>query len=51
MAEFLGVTYRHLLYVLAQFVEDGVLEKTKYGYRITDRERLEDIAGANDESR
>lgn len=51
VAEFLGVTYRHLLYVLAQFVEDGVLEKTKYGYQIRDRERLEGIAGANEELR
>lgn len=41
VAEFLGVTYRHLLYVLAQFVEDGLLEKTKSGYRITDIFRVE----------
>lgn len=39
-AEFLGVTYRHLLYVLAQFVKDGILQKTKHGYFITDEEVL-----------
>ena len=44
VAEFLGVTYRHLLYVLAQFVEEGLLEKTKAGYRIADEERLTEIA-------
>ena len=44
VAEFLGVTYRHLLYVLAQLVEDGLLEKTKRGYRIVDESGLEGIA-------
>lgn len=42
VAEFLGVTYRHLLYVLAQFVEEGMLEKTKHGYRIVDEGSLLD---------
>lgn len=42
VAEFLGVTYRHLLYVLAQFVEEGMLEKTKHGYRIVDEDSLWD---------
>lgn len=40
VAEFLGVTYRHLLYVFAQFVKDGILEKTKLGYSIKDEEKL-----------
>lgn len=44
VAEFLGVTYRHLLYVLAQFVEEGMLEKMKHGYRIMDTEKLERVA-------
>lgn len=39
-AEFLGVTYRHLLYVLAEFVKECILEKTKQGYFIADEERL-----------
>ena len=33
-AAYLGVSYRHLLYVLAEFVSEGVLEKTKSGYHI-----------------
>lgn len=40
VAEFLGVTYRHFLYVLAQFVKEGILEKTKHGYFVPDEERL-----------
>ena len=35
-AEFLGVTYRHLLYMLAEFVKRGYLKKTKQGYLIQD---------------
>lgn len=41
---YLGVTYRHLLYVLAEFVKDGILEKGAAGYRILDRRRLEELA-------
>lgn len=43
-SEYLGVSYRHLLYVLASFVRDGILEKTKSGYRIIDRTRLQALA-------
>lgn len=43
-AEFLGVTYRHLLYVLADFVKRGLLKKTEQGYRIADRDTLRKIA-------
>ena len=43
-AGFLGVTYRHLLYVLAEFVKDGVLEKTQAGYRIVKLEELKKLA-------
>lgn len=43
-AEYLGVTYRHLLYVLADFVKQGILEKTKQGYRIADAGRLREAA-------
>lgn len=39
-AEFLGVTYRHLLYVLAQFVKEGILQKTKQGYEVKKPEAL-----------
>lgn len=43
-AGYLGVTYRHLLYVLAEFVKDGVLEKTQEGYRILKMDELERLA-------
>lgn len=39
-AEYLGVSYRHLLYVLAQFSKNGLLEKKPHGYRITDKAGL-----------
>ena len=44
VSEYLGVSYRHLLYVLAGFVRNGILEKTKSGYRIIDRARLQALA-------
>lgn len=44
VAEFLGVTYRHLLYVLAEFVKEEVLIKTKGGYKINKLEELQKIA-------
>lgn len=44
VSEFLGVTYRHLLYVLADFVKRGYLRKTKYGYYIQDINGLREIA-------
>lgn len=43
-AEYLGVTRRHLLFVLARFVRDGVLEKSPAGYRIVDRQYLQALA-------
>ncbi len=43
-AEFLGVTYRHLLYVLAGFVKRGYLKKTECGYYIQDVNALRKIA-------
>lgn len=44
VSEFLGVTYRHLLYVLADFVKRGLLAKTKQGYFIQDISTLRNIA-------
>lgn len=44
-AEYLGVTYRHLLYVLADFVKKGIVKKTPRGYQIADIQRLMQIAG------
>ena len=43
-AGFLGVTYRHLLYVLAEFVKDGILRKTPAGYKIVELEQLKELA-------
>ncbi|MCD7717201.1 MAG: transcriptional regulator YeiL [Lachnospiraceae bacterium] len=43
-AEFLGVTYRHLLYVLADFVKRGILKRTAQGYYIQDLATLRNIS-------
>jgi CRP-like cAMP-binding protein len=43
-AEYLGVTYRHLLYTLAQLRDEGILIRDKKGYRILDRPKLEALA-------
>lgn len=44
VAEYLGVTYRHLLYVLADFVKKGVVKKTPQGYHIENIKTLREIA-------
>ena len=44
VSEFLGVSYRHLLYVLADFVKCGLLEKTEQGYYIRELNALRKIA-------
>jgi len=46
-AEYLAVTYRHLLYVIASFVKKGILEKTTSGYKIVDVEALNRLASEN----
>jgi CRP-like cAMP-binding protein len=43
VAEYLGVSYRHLLYVLADFVKNGVLQKNSFGYRIINTNYLQDL--------
>ncbi|HFD3066607.1 TPA: transcriptional regulator YeiL, partial [Escherichia coli] len=43
-AEYLGISYRHLLYVLAQFIHDGLLTKSKKGYLIKNRKQLSGLA-------
>lgn len=43
-SEYLAVTYRHLLYVIACFVKKGILKKTEYGYKILDYEALNKLA-------
>lgn len=42
-AEYLGVSYRHLLYVLADFTKKGLLIKTEQGYYIPDLNALQAI--------
>lgn len=39
-AEYLGVSYRHLLFVLTDFVQKGYLEKTNKGYQVTNKKAL-----------
>lgn len=46
-AEYLAVTYRHLLYVIADFVKRGILQKTNCGYKIIDNESLNRLASPN----
>lgn len=48
-AGYLGVTYRHLLYVIAEFVKNGILEKSSVGYRIIDRKKLNELAEWSEE--
>lgn len=44
VCEYLGVSYRHLLYVIADFCKTGILEKTANGYKITNINLLNEIA-------
>lgn len=43
-AEYMGVSYRHLLYVIAHFTREGVLVKQKAGYIITNKKALTALA-------
>lgn len=44
VSEYLNVSYRHVLYVMKQFRECGILEKdTGKGYAITDIEKLKEF--------
>lgn len=44
-AEYLGISYRHLLFVLADFTDKGYLAKDKRRYVICNRAALEKLAG------
>lgn len=44
VSEYLGVSYRHLLYVLAEFVKDGYLKKDQRGYHIIKLKPLQQLA-------
>jgi len=45
VCQYLGVTYRHLLYVIADFVKKGYLSKEGRSYRVADKEGLILLAG------
>jgi len=45
VCDYLGVSYRHLLHVLAQFCEKGYLQKTGRHYLIKDDQSLYKLAG------
>lgn len=45
VAEFLGVSYRHLLYVMADFVKKGILSKSEQGYHIESENELKKVSG------
>jgi len=47
VCEYLGVSYRHLLHVLAQLCKKNIIEKQSQGYIIRDRECLEKLAKLN----
>lgn len=36
----MGVSYRHLLYVIAQFSQEGLLVKQKSGYALGNKQKL-----------
>lgn len=43
-AEYMGVSYRHLLYVIAQFTNQGLLVKQKSGYALRNKLKLISLA-------
>lgn len=45
-AEYLGVSYRHLLHTFSIFLRNGYIAKEERGYRLVDRVSLEDMARA-----
>lgn len=44
VCDYLGVSYRHLLYVMAQFCEKGYLLKEQNYYQIGDNDALKKLA-------
>ncbi len=43
-AEYLGISYRHLLYAIRRFCDDGILIKQKKGHHIADLHALQVLA-------
>lgn len=48
VAEYMGVSYRHLLFVFAQLSDDGLLEKSKAGYVLKNKPAIARLARAMD---
>lgn len=44
VCDFLGVSYRHLLHVFAQFCEKGYLKKEGHHYRIQQHDKLNELS-------
>ncbi|QED49897.1 transcriptional regulator YeiL [Cytobacillus dafuensis] len=44
VCDFLGVSYRHLLHVFAQFCDKGYLEKEGHHYRIQQHNKLKELS-------
>lgn len=44
VAEYMGVSYRHLLYVIAQLTQEGLLTKARSGYIIKNKSALIELA-------
>ena len=43
-SQYLGVSYRHFLHVISSFCEKGILKKERRGYRVLDRNKLEELS-------
>lgn len=43
LSEYMNISYRHVLFVIKKFCDEGILKKEK-GYRITDFKKLVDMA-------
>ncbi|HCD44086.1 MAG TPA: Crp/Fnr family transcriptional regulator [Lachnoclostridium sp.] len=43
VSEYMNISYRHVLFIIKKFCDDGILKKDK-GYRIMDYERLKEIS-------
>ncbi|MCZ8541713.1 MULTISPECIES: transcriptional regulator YeiL [Psychrobacillus] len=44
ISDYFGVSYRHLLHTFAQLADAGIIEKTKMGYKIKSKEKLQALA-------
>lgn len=47
LSEIMGTSYRHIHRVVSRFVLNDIIEKSQFGYRVLDREKLKSIAEGN----